>query len=179
MRVSGQDSVSSGTGLHRRGRRMGIGRGPAIATETTVVGSLFVRGYRISKRSRSCNTVPVCIALRLTFLLILLVVFPAQAQDSPAPRGMYCGGNQIVGNANRIRAREISGTVFDSTGYVLPNAHIQLQVQGKDPHLVDAMANERGDFCLRGLPPGLYWLGIAAPGFNLHIWEVRVVRFGS
>ena len=65
---------------------------------------------------------------------------------------------------------------MDPAGSVIPRARIQLQIQGSDEILLDIEADEKGRFRLPTLQPGMYWLGISSPGFNLHFWELRVVR---
>ena len=91
---------------------------------------------------------------------------------------MYCGGNEIIQYSRRIRARSLSGTVFDQSGETIPAARIQVQRQGSDGLVVDITADENGRFRLPMLEPGAYWLGISKYGFQLHVWNLRVVRLG-
>ena len=91
------------------------------------------------------------------------------------PRGMYCGGNQLV-YAGSLRDVHVTGLIVDSSGAAIPRARIQLQIQGSDKILRDAEADETGRFRLPRLPKGSYWLGISSPGFNLHYWELNIVH---
>jgi len=93
--------------------------------------------------------------------------------------GMYCGGNQIIQLSHPIRAANVMGTVLNQSGATIPGARIQLQIQGSDSLLVDITADEIGRFRLPRMQQGAYWLGISAPGFNLHVWDLRIVRFGG
>jgi hypothetical protein len=90
---------------------------------------------------------------------------------------MYCGGNQIVRFAHPIRAAKLVGTVLDQSDETIPGARVQLQIQGSKSILVDIAAGADGQFQLSKVQPGAYWLGISAPGFNLHVWDLRIVRF--
>ena len=78
-----------------------------------------------------------------------------------------------------IRAAHVKGAVFDLSGANIPGARIQVQIQGSEALLVDINADENGRFKLPKLQPGVYWLGISSPGFNLHVWDLRIVRFGG
>jgi len=113
-----------------------------------------------------------------TLVVILLSSGPAWAQSGPGPKGMYCGGNQIIQLSRPIRAANVMGTVLDQSGATIPGARIQLQIQGSESLLVDITADENGRFRLPKVQRGAYWLGISTPGFNLHVWDLRIVRFG-
>ncbi len=92
---------------------------------------------------------------------------------------MYSGGNEIVRFASPIRAAALAGTVLDPMGVTIPGARIQVQKQGADAIVVDITADDQGRFRLSTLRPGAYWLGISRAGFNLHVWDLRIVRFGG
>jgi hypothetical protein len=49
---------------------------------------------------------------------------------------------------------------------------------GQDTLVVDITADENGRFRLPKLAQGAYWLGISKYGFQLHVWDLRIVRFG-
>jgi hypothetical protein len=91
---------------------------------------------------------------------------------------MYCGGNETIQYSLRIRARSLKGTVFDLSGATVAAARIQVQRQGSGVLLVDIAADDSGRFRLPKLEPGNYWLGISKVGFQLHVWDLRIVRFG-
>ena len=91
--------------------------------------------------------------------LILLLVGSeaAWAQSSPGPKGMYCGGNEIVQYSRPIRARNLTGTVFDQSGATIAAARIQVQRQGSETLILDITADENGRFLLpklEGVPTG-------------------------
>lgn len=91
---------------------------------------------------------------------------------------MYCGGNEIIQYSRRLRARSLRGTVFDRSGATVAAARVQVQRQGSDALVVDITADENGRFRLPKLEPGAYWLGISKYGFQLHVWDLRIVRLG-
>jgi hypothetical protein len=91
---------------------------------------------------------------------------------------MYCGGNEIIQYSRHIRARSLKGTVFDQLGATVAEARIQVQRQGSDALVVDITADGNGQFRLPKLEPGAYWLGISKYGFQLHVWDLRIVRIG-
>ena len=88
---------------------------------------------------------------------------------------MYCGGNQLI-DTGSLSADRVTGTVVDLAGTAVPGAKIQVQVQGSEKILREIRATEQGTFRLPKLRPGVYWLGISSLGFNLHYWELRIVR---
>ena len=119
-------------------------------------------------------------ALTKSALIVILLSFEhAWAQDAPGPNGMYCGGNQTVQYSRPIRAASVTGTVLDVTGATIPGARIQLQLKGSESLLVDITADASGQFRLPKVSRGTYWLGISKYGFNLHVWDLRIVRFGG
>jgi hypothetical protein len=109
---------------------------------------------------------------------LLLASQTAWAQVPPGPKGMYCGGNEIIQYSRHIRARNLKGTVFDQSGATVAEARIQVQRQGSDALVVDITADGNGRFRLPKLEPGAYWLGISKYGFQLHVWDLRIVRIG-
>jgi hypothetical protein len=44
---------------------------------------------------------------------------------------------------------------------------------------VDITADEKGRFRLPTLRKVTYWLGTSSPGFNLHVWTLRIVSLGG
>jgi hypothetical protein len=109
---------------------------------------------------------------------LLLASQAVWAQGPPGPKGMYCGGNEMIQYSRCIRARSVRGTVFDLSGATVAAARIQVQRQGSDALVVDITTDESGRFRLPKLEPGAYWLGISKYGFQLHVWDLRIVRLG-
>jgi len=112
----------------------------------------------------------------VVFMFVLAA--PTWEQNAPGPTGMFCGGNQMVQYAHPVRATKLSGAVFDVLGAPLPGARVQVQIRGEETLLVDMTADNSGRFRLPKLRPGHYWLGVSADGFNLHVWDLRIVRLG-
>ena len=107
--------------------------------------------------------------------MLLTVGSVLSAQVPHVPRGMYCGGNQLV-YAGSLRGAHVTGIILDPSGAAIRRARIQVQIQGSDKILQDFEADEEGRFRLPRLPSGSYWLGISSPGFNLHYWELKIVH---
>jgi hypothetical protein len=61
----------------------------------------------------------------------------------------------------------------------VPNAQVQVQKQGRNELLRNLNTDGRGQFKLRGLRPGRYWLGISISGFNLHYLRLTITRSGG
>ncbi|MCX6570628.1 MAG: TonB-dependent receptor [Candidatus Aminicenantes bacterium] len=61
---------------------------------------------------------------------------------------------------------DISGTVIDEQGAILPGATITLQGEKLLQKAISAVSNQRGGFRFLNLTPGVYKLGISLPGFN-------------
>jgi len=114
------------------------------------------------------------LVLAAHMLLLITTTVGAKAQDEPRPQGMYCGGNQMVPEG-AVRASKARGVILFGDD-VMPNARIQVQVKGKRDILVQVQADFSGRFKLPTLRPGDYWLGVSAPGFNLHYWDLTVTR---
>jgi hypothetical protein len=114
----------------------------------------------------------------LALIVVVLSFGSAWAQRIAAPTGMYNGGNEMVQFARPIRASTVTGTVTDQTGAKIPGARVQVQIQGSDSILVDLTADDQGRFRLPALRTGAYWLGISYRGFNIHVWDLQIVRFG-
>jgi hypothetical protein len=64
--------------------------------------------------------------------------------------------------------------VVDPAGEGIRWARVQVQLRGSDIILRDIEAGRKGRFHLPLLKPGRYWLGVSAPGFNLHVWELEL-----
>jgi hypothetical protein len=111
--------------------------------------------------------------LRPILAVGFLLAAGLQAQTPDHPTGLYNGGNELR-RMGRLRASGIEGTVEAEGGGEIPRASVQ--VQGSKKILVDMWADDHGRFRLLLLQPGTYWLGISAGGFNLHIWELKIVR---
>lgn len=114
------------------------------------------------------------------YIAAVLVLLSAESGEAETgPKGMYCGGNEIVQSVDPLRATTLSGVVLDAVGASeIPTAKVQIQRQGSDAILLEIHADDHGRFRLPKLPTGAYWLGISHPGYNLHVWDIRIVRFG-
>jgi len=95
------------------------------------------------------------------------------AQLSDVPQGMYCGGNRLFSEGH-LKGSGVAGTVFDPAGEPVPKARVQVEMQARDRMVKDFAADDKGRFRLKGLHEGEYWLGVSAPGYNLHYWHLTV-----
>ncbi len=113
-------------------------------------------------------------ALAAQVLLLIAATVDAGAQALSWPRGMYCGGNQLIPEGS-VLASKVKGVVlFDDD--VMPNARVQVQVKGEANVLLEVTADSKGRFKVPSLRPGEYWLGVTQRGFNLHYWDLTVKR---
>ena len=102
------------------------------------------------------------------------LVLSGIAQTADYPRGMYCGGNQIV-DEGHIQASSVGISVVDQTsGEAMPHARVQLQPVSHSKILIDRYTDKNGRFNLYGLEAGEYWLGSSIAGFNLHYWRLTI-----
>ena len=88
--------------------------------------------------------------LSLSCLLAVLISFtipPAFAQDTAA---------------------QLSGTVLDSSGSVVPNAHLTIQNAATNLSK-ETDSDGNGAYIFRELPPGVYTLTIKAEGFSIYL----------
>jgi hypothetical protein len=115
---------------------------------------------------------------KYALILLLASSEAAWTQGAPGPKGMYCGGNETIQYSRSIRARSLRGTVFDQLSVTVAAARVQVQRRGSEALVLDITADENGRFRLPKLEPGAYWLGISKSGFQLHVWDLRIVRFG-
>jgi hypothetical protein len=68
---------------------------------------------------------------------------------------------------SNVAAGELSGTVTDATGSVVPSAAIT--VTNAQTGLVrNAFTDDRGEYRILSLPPGFYTLQVQRLGFSLH-----------
>ncbi|MGO9097395.1 MAG: carboxypeptidase-like regulatory domain-containing protein [Bryobacteraceae bacterium] len=116
-----------------------------------------------------------CLRPILAVGFLLAAASASKAQRPAHPTGMYCGESEVK-EMGSLRASGIEGTVVDPAGEEIPRARVKVQVQGSKKLLVDIWADYHRRFRLLLLQPGTYWLGVSAPGFNLHIWELKIVR---
>ena len=84
----------------------------------------------------------------------------------------------MIQYSRHIRARKLGGAVFDQSGATVPAARIHVQRQGSDGLVVDITADANGRFASPKREPSAYWLGISKYGFQLHVWDLRIVRLG-
>jgi hypothetical protein len=106
-------------------------------------------------------------------VVLIAVAVNVVAQSSFSPRGMWCGGNQLIAEG-AIQASRVKGLVEDGAGSVFPNAWVQLQIKGQPEVLLNMQVDDKGRFKVPKLRPGGYWLGVTCNGFNLHYWDLTV-----
>ena len=90
--------------------------------------------------------------------------------------GLCCG---LFGLLEQARAQSAStgtlvGTINDQNGGAVSNAQVELQSLATN-FLLKAQTNEVGQYNFPNLPPGDYWLTVAAPGLCKTTLELRVV----
>ena len=73
----------------------------------------------------------------------------------------------------QVQRGSITGTVFDASGAVVPNAQVTAIDEGTAAAF-NAKSSAEGTFTIPGLPFGTYRVKIVAPGFRQ--WETTQVR---
>ncbi len=77
-----------------------------------------------------------------------------------------------------LATSQVSGTVTDSTGAIVPTAKVQItRVDTGDTHATTT--NSSGAYILLDLPAGEYSLQVAAPGFQTYIQQHIVLQVGT
>ena len=121
-------------------------------------------------------------------LSISLGFFPstAFAQSQPPPVHQPDGGHAGDGNGPDAVAPPgtISGQIADKSGAAIVGAHVKLSLDGQSPTqvIIEAVADNDGQFTFTNIPPGSFQLTVSSPGFatqtipgTLHAGEVDVV----
>src|SRR5690242_20629758 len=70
---------------------------------------------------------------------------------------------------------ELFGVVRDPAGLGVPKAKVQVEDQATSAHY-SALADDRGEFHLIGLPPGAFVLTVEQPGFRTYRHRGIVLR---
>ena len=77
-----------------------------------------------------------------------------------------------------LATSQISGTVSDQTGAIIPNATVQLtRVDTGEKH--EARSNSAGSYLIPALSSGVYRLQVSVPGFSTYVQNGIVVEVGS
>jgi Carboxypeptidase regulatory-like domain len=109
-------------------------------------------------------------------ILALATSYSIAQRPHDFPTKMYCGGNQSVTYEEKLVASDLAIQIGDIGSSPMPNATVQLENQSKHILVLDKKADGDGKFRVRGIPPGKYWLGFSAPGYNLHYWTLTVPK---
>jgi hypothetical protein len=72
----------------------------------------------------------------------------------------------------------ITGTVTDTTGAVLPRAHILISNTDRGIHRATS-SNSAGDYLVQGLGEGAYTVQVSVPGFSKYLASNIVIRVGQ
>jgi hypothetical protein len=80
----------------------------------------------------------------------------------------FCFGQQLTGT--------LSGTVYDQSGAVIPNAHLQMKNEASSD-VRDTVANGSGFFSITAVQPGSYTVTVSAKGFKS--WEEHGIVFAQ
>src|SRR5579864_5779420 len=128
-----------------------------------------------------CPLAFFCLCISLAFLSPV-----AFAQSQPPAVHSSDGGHAGDGSgADAIVAPgTISGQIADKSGAAIVGAHVKLSLDGQSTTqvIVEAVADNDGQFTFTNIPPGSFQLTISSPGFatqtvsgTLHAGEVDVV----
>jgi hypothetical protein len=144
---------------------------------TTRSGSLTSSPCR-----RRGQVLPARCSLAFFCLCVSLGVLPPIAFAQSQPPAVHQSGD---GSADTVVAPgTISGQIVDKSGAAIVGAHVKLSLDGQSSTqaVVEAVADNDGQFTFTNIPPGQFQLTISSPGFatqtisgTLHAGEVNVV----
>jgi len=115
-------------------------------------------------------------------LCISLGVLPPIAFAQSQPPAVHQSGDGSADTA--VAPGTISGQIADKSGAAIVGAHVKLSLDGPSSTqaVVEAVADNDGQFTFTNIPPGQFQLTISSPGFatqtisgTLHAGEVNVV----
>jgi len=137
---------------------------------------------------RRGQALQACCPLTFFCLCISLFVLPsiAFAQSQPPAVHQSDGGHAGDGSgADAVAAPgTISGQIADKSGAAIVGAHVKLSLDGQSATqvIIEAGADNDGQFTFTNIPPGSFQLTVSSPGFatrtipgTLHAGEVDVV----
>src|SRR5579862_3406666 len=144
---------------------------------TTISGSLTSSPCR-----RGGQVLQAC-CLTLFCLCISLGFLPSIAFAQSQPPAVHQSGDGSGADA-ATPPGTISGQIADKSGAAIVGAHVKLSLDGQSSTqaVVEAVADNDGQFTFTNIPPGQFQLTISSPGFatqtisgTLHAGEVNVV----
>jgi hypothetical protein len=131
---------------------------------------------------RRGQVLQACCSLALFCLCISLGVLPPIAFAQSQPPAVHQSGDGSADTA--VAPGTISGQIADKSGAAIVGAHVKLSLDGQSSTqaVVEAVADNDGQFTFTNIPPGQFQLTISSPGFatqtisgTLHAGEVNVV----
>jgi hypothetical protein len=144
---------------------------------TTISGSLTSSPCR-----HRGQVLQACCSLAFFCLCISLGFLPPIAFAQAQPPAVHQSGD---GSADTVvTPGTISGQIADKSGAAIVGAHVKLSLDGQSSTqaVVEAVADNDGQFTFTNIPPGQFQLTISSPGFatqtisgTLHAGEVNVV----
>ena len=131
---------------------------------------------------RRGHVLQACCSLAFFCLCISLAVLPPIAFAQSQPPAVHQSGDGSADTA--VAPGTISGQIADKSGAAIVGAHVKLSLDGQSSTqaVVEAVADNDGQFTFTNIPPGQFQLTISSPGFatqtisaTLHAGEVNVV----
>src|SRR4029077_4155579 len=131
---------------------------------------------------RRGHVLQACCSLAFFCLCISLGVLPPIAFAQSQPPAVHQSGDGSADTA--VAPGTISGQIADKSGAAIVGAHVKLSLDGQSSTqvVVEAVADNDGQFTFTNIPPGQLQLTISSPGFatqtisaTLHAGEVNVV----
>ena len=145
---------------------------------TTRSGSLTSSPCR-----RRGQVLPARYSLAFFCLCVSLGVLPPIAFAQSQPPAVHQSGDGSSADTV-VTPGTISGQIADKSGAAIVGAHVKLSLDGQSSTqaVVEAVADNDGQFTFTNIPPGQFQLTISSPGFatqtisgTLHAGEVNVV----
>ena len=132
---------------------------------------------------RRGQVLQACCSLAFFCLCISLGVLPPIAFAQSQPPAVHQSGDGSSADT-AVAPGTISGQIADKSGAAIVGAHVKLSLDGQSSTqaVVEAVADNDGQFTFTNIPPGQFQLTISSPGFatqtisgTLHAGEVNVV----
>lgn len=143
-------------------------------TRSRLRANSYPRCYR--QVVQACCLTLFCLCISLGF--VPSIAFAQSQSPAVHPSGGGSGADTVAAPGT------ISGQIADKSGAAVVGAHVKLSLDGQSPAqvVVEAVADNNGQFTFADVPPGSFQLTISSPGFMtqtlsgvLHAGEVDVV----
>ena len=96
-----------------------------------------------------------------------------------APGAVVARGGFAAGDETSAQDGRLSGTITDTTGFVVPGVTVEVRSAGGTDPALTVVSDDAGQFTMRALPPGVYDVTFTLPGFGRDARRGVVVAAGA